>query len=124
MADKWEYTIPCGLVARISGFHPGGPGSIPGKGETFLLFIMTFIKEHLFDWCSHVLYKLQKVLVPQKKFFGVTRMKKVEDGWYPDEFSRTFKSYLVNIRFQRRSATPAYVLRAYGNCAKLQVVEV
>lgn len=24
--------IPHGLVARISGFHPGGPGSIPGAG--------------------------------------------------------------------------------------------
>ena len=27
-----QLSIPCGLVARISGFHPGGPGSIPGKG--------------------------------------------------------------------------------------------
>ena len=24
--------IPCGLVVRIPGFHPGGPGSIPGMG--------------------------------------------------------------------------------------------
>ena len=24
--------IPHGLVVRISGFHPGGPGSIPGAG--------------------------------------------------------------------------------------------
>ena len=29
------YIIPCGLVARISGSHPGGPGSIPGKGDVF-----------------------------------------------------------------------------------------
>ena len=28
--------IPCGLVARISGSHPGGPGSIPGMGIVFL----------------------------------------------------------------------------------------
>ena len=28
--------IPCGLVARISGFHPGGPGSIPGVGTLYL----------------------------------------------------------------------------------------
>ena len=27
-------SVPCGLVARIPGFHPGGPGSIPGM-ETF-----------------------------------------------------------------------------------------
>ena len=24
--------IRCGLVVRIPGFHPGGPGSIPGTG--------------------------------------------------------------------------------------------
>ena len=61
---------------------------------------------------------------PSTFFFGVTRMKKAEDGWYPDEFSRTFKSYLINIRFRTRSATPAYVLTVYGNCANLHVVEV
>ena len=27
-----------GLVARISGFHPEGPGSIPGVGTSFLPF--------------------------------------------------------------------------------------
>ena len=27
-----------GLVARIAGFHPAGPGSIPGVGELFLNF--------------------------------------------------------------------------------------
>jgi hypothetical protein len=25
--------IPRGLTARISGFHPGGPGSTPGVGN-------------------------------------------------------------------------------------------
>ena len=25
--------IPRGLMARIPGFHPGGPGLIPGAGE-------------------------------------------------------------------------------------------
>ena len=24
--------VRCGLVVRIPGFHPGGPGSIPGTG--------------------------------------------------------------------------------------------
>ena len=28
-------TIPCGLVVRIPAFHAGGPGSIPGVGNTF-----------------------------------------------------------------------------------------
>ena len=31
-------TIPRGLMARIPGFHPGGPGSIPGVGENFFAF--------------------------------------------------------------------------------------
>ena len=33
------FIIPHGLVARIPGFHPGGPGSIPGVGgQLFFLF--------------------------------------------------------------------------------------
>ena len=28
--------FPRGLTARISGFHPGGPGSTPGMGNFFL----------------------------------------------------------------------------------------
>ena len=31
--------LPCGLVVRIPGFHPGGPGSIPGMGNLFALFV-------------------------------------------------------------------------------------
>ena len=27
--------VPRGLTARISGSHPGGPGSIPGNGKIF-----------------------------------------------------------------------------------------
>ena len=27
--------VPRGLMARIPGFHPGGPGSIPGVGVHF-----------------------------------------------------------------------------------------
>ena len=33
--------VPFGLVVRISGFHPGGPGSIPGMGMFF--FVVTII---------------------------------------------------------------------------------
>ena len=29
--------VPRGLTARISGFHPGGPGSTPGVGIHFIL---------------------------------------------------------------------------------------
>ena len=40
--------IPFGLVVRIPGSHPGGPGSIPGMGKFFFLAV-NFIKWHLFD---------------------------------------------------------------------------
>ena len=36
---KIKTIFRCGLVVRISGFHPGGPGSIPGTG--IVLFIQT-----------------------------------------------------------------------------------
>lgn len=32
----WQH-LPHGLVVRISGFHPGGPGSIPGAGNLGLI---------------------------------------------------------------------------------------
>merc|ERR1711873_357769 len=38
---KLLYNIRYGLVVRISGSHPGGPGSIPGNG---ILFPMTWVK--------------------------------------------------------------------------------
>ena len=28
-----QQEVPSGLMARIAGFHPAGPGSIPGVGE-------------------------------------------------------------------------------------------
>ena len=34
--------LPFGLVVRIPGFHPGGPGSIPGVGSyIFFPFFIT-----------------------------------------------------------------------------------
>ncbi len=35
--NQYAAPIPCGLVVRIRGFHPRGPGSIPGTGIKFLL---------------------------------------------------------------------------------------
>ena len=32
--------IRCGLVVRIPGFHPGGPGSIPGIGKYITFFLI------------------------------------------------------------------------------------
>ena len=41
--------LPCGLVVRIPGFHPGGPGSIPGMGIYFSFTItIAFFEECLF----------------------------------------------------------------------------
>ena len=31
-------SVPDGLGVRIPGFHPGGPGSIPGLGAFFYYF--------------------------------------------------------------------------------------
>ena len=36
MTDLVVTVLPYGLVVRIPGFHPGGPGSIPGVGNAFL----------------------------------------------------------------------------------------
>ena len=41
-----QHLIRYGLVARISGFHPEGPGSIPGIGDSF--FLIFFILDILF----------------------------------------------------------------------------
>ena len=35
MYNSFYNCFPRGLAVRISGFHPGGPGSIPGVGNPF-----------------------------------------------------------------------------------------
>ena len=35
--DQRRDSVPDGLGVRIPGFHPGGPGSIPGQGAEILL---------------------------------------------------------------------------------------
>ena len=39
---RWSYplSIRYGLVVRIPGSHPGGPGSIPGNGIIFFTFLV------------------------------------------------------------------------------------
>ena len=39
-----------GLVVRIPGFHPGGPGSIPGVGSFFALLVMEQLQRLLEIW--------------------------------------------------------------------------
>ena len=36
-----QVSIRCGLVVRIPGFHPGGPGSIPGTGTVIFVIVKT-----------------------------------------------------------------------------------
>ena len=36
--------LPYGLVVRIPGFHPGGPGSIPGVGTIFYPLVQALCK--------------------------------------------------------------------------------
>ena len=33
LKDPFYQLVPFGLMVSIPGFHPGGPGSIPGVGE-------------------------------------------------------------------------------------------
>ena len=37
IGSEWQNVIPYSPVVRIPGFHPGGPGSIPGVGNSFFL---------------------------------------------------------------------------------------
>ena len=41
-------SIPRGLMARIPGFHPGGPGSIPGVGDIFFHVHIGILKKKFF----------------------------------------------------------------------------
>ena len=42
--------FPRGLTARISGFHPGGPGSTPGVGKYFDIFWSTASLDEVAEW--------------------------------------------------------------------------
>ena len=41
---KSFHLIPYGLTARIAGFHPAGPGSTPGMGNTFCFSMCHYFK--------------------------------------------------------------------------------
>ena len=40
MTQPHNTELPYGLVVRIPGFHPGGPGSIPGVGTDTIFFVL------------------------------------------------------------------------------------
>ena len=39
--NHFLYEVPNGLMARIAGFHPAGPGSIPGVGKSVFLVLFS-----------------------------------------------------------------------------------
>ena len=47
-------SFPYGLVARISRSHRGGPGSIPGGGVPFELFIISKGFDDLKSACHYI----------------------------------------------------------------------
>ena len=44
LKDSSYQNVPRGLMARIPGFHPGGPGSIPGVGGLVFVIFQIFPK--------------------------------------------------------------------------------
>ena len=51
--------VPRGLTARISGFHPGGPGSTPGVGRIFIIFPLPFSIVDAETWVRQNVFKLK-----------------------------------------------------------------
>ena len=43
--NHWYHKFRCRPAVRISGFHPGDPGSIPGNGIFPFLFMGFFIND-------------------------------------------------------------------------------
>ena len=53
------YIFPYGLVVRIAGSHPAGPGSIPGVGKRFLSNYKKAILRVLQEFTYYYFYFLQ-----------------------------------------------------------------
>ena len=75
--DCVEYPrLPRGLAVRISGFHPGGPGSIPGVGTKFFSFplFISSIKQQMFASTRKIAKKyLQKLQHTYSGFSFITK---------------------------------------------------
>ena len=48
--SRAKTAIPRGLTARISGFHPGGPGSTPGVGNDFMKKFWHVQPDEVAEW--------------------------------------------------------------------------
>ena len=68
--------IRCGLVVRIPGFHPGGPGSIPGTGTFFLYTYSTYFSvvvktntnNYAERWCTYIKAEYTSERKKEKKY--------------------------------------------------------
>ena len=47
LRGKWEHSFRYGLVVRIPGSHPGGPGSIPGNGNFLVVEIFSILEQNV-----------------------------------------------------------------------------
>ena len=72
--------VPCGLVARIRGFHPRGPGSIPGMGVFCCIFFQ------LQTLPPYLLGQLQILLTPSGNETNV------------DDLLQRYKDILTNFK--------------------------
>ena len=61
-------SVPDGLGVRIPGFHPGGPGSIPGLGAFLLLILFYDLRRNLTFCieCSGLLLTCRNILTLQR----------------------------------------------------------
>ena len=86
--------IPRGLMARIPGFHPGGPGSIPGVGVIFFSFLLK--SELFYDFSSFFLEcpnECEYFFVGYCNFSEMTREIRY-DGFYNNHLLRSFSAFL------------------------------
>ena len=58
--------VPFGLVVRIPGFHPGGPGSIPGVGS-YSFFFFHIVASFMLLFSCYAIGQLVVLLLPCKK---------------------------------------------------------
>ena len=58
-----------GLLIRIPGFHPSGPGSIPGAGTAHSLFLFCFLQSHSLYYSSEpAFFKIIILEITEEKY--------------------------------------------------------
>ena len=54
--------IPRGLMARILGFHPRGPGSIPGVGEINFIFFTSLFPIYILSFLLDLSWPIDRAV--------------------------------------------------------------